>query len=158
TETPVKSPDKDGCNREVCGISGPCDWCRAQKAAREEDGAPKSPKNGRTKAGKSPRKPRVTTAAHGKGSEARHDDGGDDPQDAATHRDELPNIVIGVDEGRVNAEALAALTKDTRLYCRGDFLVEVRRDARRSKAVIRPPNAPRIVQVPKPVLCEMMAD
>ena len=76
-----------------------------------------------------------------------------DPDRAA-----LPNIVIGVDEERVNDEAVAALATHPDVYCRGDALVQIAtKPDRPSKAVRRQPGSPRIATIKRATIREMLA-
>jgi hypothetical protein len=89
------------------------------------------------------------------------DDGDDDGADGRgqLQPDGLPKIVLGVDEARVNDEAISALAAESALFQRANLLVHVLRDDRGSagKTVFRPAGAPRIVSLPTPRLREMMA-
>lgn len=77
----------------------------------------------------------------------------DDPDRAA-----LPHIVIGVDEERVNDEAVAALATHPEVYRRGNALVQIATDPDRpSKAVRRQPGSPRIVILKPATIREMLA-
>jgi hypothetical protein len=77
----------------------------------------------------------------------------DDPDRAA-----LPNIVIDVDEERVNDEAVAALATHPEVYRRGSELVQIATDpGRPGKAVRRQPGSPRIVILKPATIREMLA-
>lgn len=71
----------------------------------------------------------LVTARVAAGVPPRKDDGaGAEPSSVgpeAAHDDELPTIILGVDEHRVADEAIAALTKLPGLYQRGGALVDV---------------------------------
>jgi hypothetical protein len=80
-------------------------------------------------------------------------DEADDPDRAA-----LPNIVIDVDEERVNDEAVAALATHPEVYRRGSELVQIATDpGRPGKAVRRQPGSPRIVILKPATIREMLA-
>jgi len=68
-----------------------------------------------------------------------------------------PEILIGADEKLVNDQAVQSLTSDPNLYCRGSYLVSVRRDKRRTKLVNSPEESPWIASVPKAILQEKMS-
>jgi NrS-1 polymerase HBD domain len=67
-----------------------------------------------------------------------------------------PTIHIDVDEHRVIAETVAALTADLDLYQRGNVLVRVLREKHSNDGVIRPEGSATIVQVPMANLRERM--
>jgi hypothetical protein len=71
--------------------------------------------------------------------------------------DDRPVIVIGVDEERVNNEAISALKDEPALYQRANMLVHVLRDSAKTRHILRPPGSPRIVLLPNPRLREMLA-
>jgi hypothetical protein len=69
--------------------------------------------------------------------------------------DDCPTIIIGTDEHRVNAEAVAALGTEPDLYQRGGMLVRVMRsepDADADAAVRRPPGSPVVRDLAPPLL------
>jgi hypothetical protein len=72
--------------------------------------------------------------------------------------DGRPEIEIGVDEMRVNDEAIAALKGTPNLYQRANMLVHVLRDESRERGIFRPQGSPRIAPLPSPRLREFMAD
>ena len=73
-------------------------------------------------------------------------------------RAELPRmIVIGVDEERVNDEAIAALATHPAVYERGNALVHVVREAAKGAGILREVGAPRIGILKVPTIREMLA-
>jgi len=74
-------------------------------------------------------------------------------------RPEVPDIVIGPDEHRVNAEATAALAAEDDVYQRGGLLVHVLRqpdDADLDAVVRRPVGAPVVRELARPLLRERL--
>ena len=70
---------------------------------------------------------------------------------------ERPKVIIGVDEHRVVNEAMAGLCKDQSVFRRGSMLVGILRDTGKPKGIKRPPNSPRISQLPLPIIRERLA-
>ena len=70
---------------------------------------------------------------------------------------ELPKIVISTDEFLVNNQAIAAMTADPEVFCRGNFLVTVHRDAASTKLITRPPESPRISALQKASIRERIS-
>jgi hypothetical protein len=71
--------------------------------------------------------------------------------------DYRPVITITTEEHLVNAEAVAALTRDGNIYQRGGLLSRVLRDVSPAGKGIRRPLSPRIEPLPPPLLRERMA-
>jgi hypothetical protein len=69
----------------------------------------------------------------------------------------LPEIVLGVDEQRVNDEVIAALGAEPHLYQRANCLVHILRDNKKKTSIERPSGTPQISLLPEPRLREMMA-
>ncbi len=72
-------------------------------------------------------------------------------------KDERPEIVIGTDEWRVNAEAVSALATEPDLYQRGGMLVQVVRcDPDDTTTVRRAPGSLVVREIPPPLLRERL--
>jgi DNA primase len=97
-----------------------------------------------------------TGQAHGPPS--MNGPGGDADQGSVGGPGRRPEILIDVDEQRVNDEAIAALTHEPAIYQRANMLVHVLRDEGGARNIIRPPGSPRIAPLPNARLREMMAD
>ncbi|HQU42550.1 MAG TPA: toprim domain-containing protein [Pirellulales bacterium] len=69
----------------------------------------------------------------------------------------LPDIIVGVDEARVNDEAIASLAARPEVFQRGNALVHVTTETKLPKGVRRPPAVPRIAEIPSSRLRELMA-
>ncbi len=80
------------------------------------------------------------------------------PWKQSTGNGVTPTIHIDVDEHRVIAETIAALTADRDLYQRGNLLVRVLRERHSSEGVIRPEGSATIVQVPTANLRDRMTE
>ncbi|HVX15107.1 MAG TPA: hypothetical protein VHC22_28200 [Pirellulales bacterium] len=70
----------------------------------------------------------------------------------------LPEIIVGVDEKRVNDEAIASLAGHPDIYQRANGLVHVTNEARLPNGIDRPPGLPRISDIPMARLREMMSE
>lgn len=70
----------------------------------------------------------------------------------------LPDIIVGVDEKRVNDEAIASLAAHPDIYQRSNALVHFTTEAKLPKGVNRPAGVPRIAEIPTARLREMMAE
>jgi hypothetical protein len=75
----------------------------------------------------------------------------------AGHAPDRPKIIITTEERQVNAEAVSALARDPDIYQRGGQLVRVVRDVSPAAKGIRRPLAPRIENLPLPLLRECLA-
>ncbi|WP_202920858.1 DUF3854 domain-containing protein [Urbifossiella limnaea] len=75
-----------------------------------------------------------------------------------TGGDDRPKIIIGTDQYRVNAEAIAALAAGANVYQRGNMLVRAVRtetDPDPNAVVRRPPGSPVVRPLPPPLLREL---
>lgn len=82
--------------------------------------------------------------------------GSDDPNQPPPH---YPEIIVGTDEHRVNAEAVAALASEPDIYQRGGMLVHVIEqgaDSDPAEVVRRPAGAPAVRELVKPLLRERL--
>ena len=70
---------------------------------------------------------------------------------------EKARVVIRTAEDEVVSEAVAAISKDPKLFRRGRVLVHVTRDKGRPAGIIRPDDAPQIAAVPLPIVRERLA-
>ena len=105
----------------------------------------------RAKASKQPPRPKLADLGNDPGTTDQAT-----PLDGPT-LDGRPEILIITDELIVNDQAIRALVPDPELYCRGPYLVTVRRDKRKSKLVNRPDESPWIASIPKASLREKMS-
>jgi hypothetical protein len=79
------------------------------------------------------------------------------PTDRSGEHADRPAIIVTTEEHEVNAEAVAALTRDDSLYQRGGMLVRIVRDVSPAAKGIRRPFAPRIELLPPALLRERLA-
>jgi hypothetical protein len=77
---------------------------------------------------------------------------------ASAGEDDRPTILITTEERDVNDQAADALARDKQIFQRGGLLVRVVRDNHHASNGIRRPFAPRIEQLPQPILRERLSD